>query len=98
MLQNTAAHLNPRGAQIEPGIVLNCRDGLMRLWRERNHRLSLRGQSGERTRLACWLRRPAAKNFRPQEEVAFETFAMTGRHRPHAGRVRSPEIREAPSQ
>src|SRR6478672_7908979 len=52
-------------------------------------------QSGERTRLACGFRGLAETNFgknRAEGKRPYkEKFARTGRPRPHASRVRSPE-------
>jgi hypothetical protein len=56
MSQNTAAALNPRGAQIEPEIVLMFVGLGISIACSRH-------DSGERTLAACWLRRFAATNF-----------------------------------
>jgi hypothetical protein len=53
-----------------------------------------RGSSGERTRLACWLRRLAATHLALPRKLAQtgKSSRWRGRHRQHARRARSPEL------
>src|SRR5438874_9318986 len=83
--QNPLARLGQRGAEIDgrgcfanPAFLISDRDDF---------------HSGERTRLACWFRRPR-RSIRITTLYASrrKSSRWRGHHRQHASRVRSPEL------